>query len=213
MPVRRFVSLLLGLLFVVQHSACQMHKKTPGPAQPLAVSSWIHPQPSSLPRRVVIVAFENQTVYPGVEQNMELQLAAGFRQAGLFEVVDAGSQMRTPCRWQHITRGDYPVRLLADSFNRFSADAVLFGAVTNYQPYAPMSLGITLHLVDTRQGLTLASFDGQWTVADPMQRRAFEHYLSQREIGPAWADVYEQSPTAFGEFVVDQLIARFGQRH
>ena len=59
-----------------------------------------------------------------------------------------------------VWQGTFPGPLLVDLARQFQADAVMFLCLYEFQPYAPPRVGVTVHLVSTREAITIASVDG-----------------------------------------------------
>ena len=138
---------------------------------------------------------------------MQRVISTRLRQAGLFEVIDLTDDSVPPCDIEAVAKGQYPTAILVHAYHQHSADAVLFGAVHEYNPYGPLSVGLTLHLVDTREAVTNASVGGHWSTSSEHVRRAFEEFVAQRQSEVADRHAALFSPTAFVDFVVVQLIA------
>ncbi len=179
------------------------------PPNPPVINSFVDPhQLGTRVRRVVIFPFENQTRFADSSRVFQRQLAGHLRTSGLFEVVDVAPWYDLPCSFENISRGQYPLSLLAEIHRRFNADAVVFGSIQNQSPYWPISLGLTLHMIDTRDATVVASVDGNWSVADEQVSQDFKYYLSTISGHPAGQDprILQSSPTFFSDYVARLIV-------
>ncbi len=87
-------------------------------------------------------------------------------------------------------------------------DAVLFGTLSDFQPYPHMRAGLLLHLVDLRNGSLAWGVDHVWDTQDRavIGRIQRFHETEQREgYGPAEWEMSLLSPRAFQRFVAHEV--------
>lgn len=80
---------------------------------------------------------------------------------GRFRVVrpSASDSMLKPGDGPH-NSGRIPVATMIELGQRYGVDAVLFGTISHYRPYAPPALGMSVSLIDVQTGRIL------WSVTD-----------------------------------------------
>jgi hypothetical protein len=85
-----------------------------------------------------------------------------------------------------------------------ACDAILVGAVTQFEPYPHMQGGLYLRLVDVRTGRLIWSVDHVWDTADEKVRKRiqafFEHELGKTDDPLKWR-LATVSTQAFDRFV------------
>ncbi|TVR13896.1 MAG: hypothetical protein EA401_05800 [Planctomycetota bacterium] len=93
----------------------------------------------------------------------------------------------------------------------FGSDAVLIGRIGHWQSFDPVAIGVTLYLIDCRDGSVLWSATGMWDAAlRSTQDDIREWYQAQRgqgnEVLGGWRTVLN-SPSTFTRYVSDRLAA------
>ena len=160
-------------------------------------------------RRIVILPFENRTNQQQATATLQNQIARQIQGCGLFEVVDVSLWYDDPCPANMVTSGEFPYELLVDLYQRFHADAVMFGSINEHSAYWPLSLGVTIHLVDTREGRVLSTVDGNWSVADDQTYQDYDQFLQSLRDNPAAQDprLLHSSPTFFSDYVARLIVS------
>ena len=164
-------------------------------------------------RRVVLLPAETQTRYADEAERFRANLASELRATGLFEVVEL-PPYAFECPSTAVLHGTFPEHLLVDLARRFQADALLFTNVTQYQPYAPPRIGAKVHLVSTKQAITLATVDGVWDARDESlacEARAFYAQISSAHSVPR-CELVLQSPDLFQKFVARKIAGALAGR-
>src|SRR4051812_38858806 len=161
-------------------------------------------------RRVLLLPMSNETEFPYVEDEISDALATELRAAGLFEVVRAARETDESCAASCCrSNGTFDERQLIDLAERYQVDGVIFGTVTNYNPYWPPRIGINLQLVGTHEAVTLASVDGLWDARDEhIAAQAQQFYfcrLTPKATVPD-SDLMLHAPQYFQKFAAAQTV-------
>jgi hypothetical protein len=163
-------------------------------------------------RRILLLPTENETEYLDAASRIREHLATELRATGLFEVVSPPEEAFGDCDPHLLAQGTVPAHLLLEMAHRFNADGVLLSVLTQYHPYAPPRLGVTVHLVSTREGATLVTVDGTWDarnedVAAYAQQFACE--LSLPDGADAAPEAVLHTPAYFEKLVARQIATTF----
>lgn len=167
-----------------------------------------HTQPSGI-SRIAVLRFENATNHARLESMVRKSLVSAMRNGFANNVVDVGDQVQQTCQMDAVLQNGYPLSLLVETWQTFHADAVMFARIEEFRPYSPMSIGMTIHIVDTRDAKLLASLNHEWTLTDPVTRKDYELYLSRRFPDCQDLNIYMSSPTVFIEFLMQRVTERF----
>ncbi len=158
-------------------------------------------------RRILLVPLENDSPYPQGTYDVGESLAARLQLSGRFEIVLAGPDTRIACRDAVRLNGRFDEGELIELAEAYNADAILFGSLTQYQPYTPPRVGLSLRLISPASGSLIASVDGLWdaregSVAD--QARAYTAYVLNDGRSLNGCDLALESPAIFRRFACQQ---------
>lgn len=183
------------------------------PAETLAVTApfqqYLDPRVDwSSVQRVVLMPMANQTAYPKIADEMQSNLAAELQRAGRFDIVvatreDPGAKARDVFANGHFDE----VELLRVA-REYQAQAVLFGQVTQYHPYNPPRVGLSLLMIHPAEGIAIASAEGLWdareTETAAQAKQLYARSLSWPQSVLSTERVLE-SPDVFQRFVSHQI--------
>jgi len=159
-------------------------------------------------QRVVLMPLANQTAYPKVTEELQANLAAELQRAGRFDIVVA-TRDDPGARAQDIFRGGQFDELeLLRVAREYQAQAVLFANVTQYHPYAPPRVGMSLLLVSPAEGVAIASADGLWDARETttaIQAQTFYKRSLNWPQSLMGADRILESPDVYQRFVCQQV--------
>ena len=150
----------------------------------------------------------NQTAYPKVADEMQTNLAAELQRAGRFDIVVATREDNGARARDVFARGQFDEVELLRVAREYQAEAVLFGQVTQYHPYNPPRVGLSLLMISPAEGIVIASSDGLWDAREAgtaeQAKQNFKQSLSwpQSVVG---ADRVLESPDVFQRFVSYQV--------
>ncbi len=152
--------------------------------------------------RVVLVPLSNETDYPSVADGMTEELFRAIQCRGLFHVEIAPPELAgiepPPDSGKAFTLED-----LARMRHLLRTDAVLVGAVTQFQPHPRMQTGVYLRLLDLRDGRVLWAIDHVWDAADLATQDRMRYFYAWRADPGQGAHDWQLatvSPRAFQKF-------------
>ncbi len=154
--------------------------------------------------RVLLLPLVNETAYPRATEEVRQALAAELQQLGRFEVVPAPPDVQARLSHQVRDRGAFNEAVLIQLARQYRVEAVVLGTLTQYSPYAPPRLGLSLQVVSPGDAVVVASIDGLWdTTQTPVVNRvrAFYHQRPHVRDPSAAADLALESPYLFDRFV------------
>jgi hypothetical protein len=156
-------------------------------------------------QRVLLMPLANESPFPCAADEIRAALAAELQCIGQFEVVVAPPTPEVcQAKLVHV-RGRFDEAAMAHLARTFKADAILVGAVTQYHPYPPPYLGLTVHLVSPTSAVVVASVDGLWDGRDKKLAKEARVYYRQGShplLQPGQeSDVALASPRLFQRFV------------
>ena len=159
-------------------------------------------------QRVVLMPMANQTAYPKIADEMQSNLAAELQRAGRFDIVvatreDPGAKARDV-----FANGRFDEVELLRVAREYQAQAVLFGQVTQYHPYSPPRVGLSLLMIHPGEGIAIASTEGLWDARETETATQAKQLYSQSLNWPQSMlghDRVLESPDVFQRFVSYQI--------
>ena len=150
----------------------------------------------------------NQTAYPRVVFEMQTNLAAELQRAGRFDVVvvdtdDAGLNSRDV-----FATGEFNELEVLRVARQHLVDAIIFVKVTQYQPYPPPRLGLSLLMVSPAEGMVIASVNGLWDARESNIAAHAQAYMKQTQNWPRslfGAERVMESPDVYQRYVSQQV--------
>lgn len=127
-------------------------------------------------RRLLLVPLENESSYPHATFEVQESLAARLQCSGRFEVVLASPESYTACHDSVRINGRFDEVELLYLAERYNADAIVFGTITQYQPYSPPRLGLSLRMISPANAVLIASVDGLWDGRDQAVAEQARYY-------------------------------------
>jgi len=156
----------------------------------------------------VVLPFENRTRHGDFAEQARTALTHALSQCDQLEIVSLQDGMLPACLTDFVWRGRFSEYMLIDMSHRYNADAVMVGSINAFDPYGKPSLGLTAHVVDVRTAEVVASVDGYWSTDNRQTQQAFQAFLAYRHEQEYQHRLYAQSPTAFAEFVMEEVAAQ-----
>lgn len=159
-------------------------------------------------QRVVLMPMANQTAFTRIHEEMHASLAAELQRAGRFEIVAATREDEILRAQDVFLSGRFNEIELLRIAREYQADAVIFGNVTQYHPYSPPSVGLSLLMISPGEGVVVASLTGLWDMrekntAEQAELEFAQHQEYSRSLrGP---ERVLESPEVFQRFVSRQI--------
>jgi hypothetical protein len=163
----------------------------------------------ALIRRIVMVPLANDSSYPHATFEMQETLASRMQCAGRFEVVLAAPSECITRRGSVRVNGRFDETEMLGLADVYNADAILFGTITQYQPYVPPQVGLALRLVRPADGAVFASIDGLWDARDQAvaeQARCYTMLTLNTETSLLGCDLAIDSPSVFRRFACHNAV-------
>lgn len=163
----------------------------------------------SFVRRILLVPLANESANPSVPTELQQALAARLQCAGRFEVLLPASNDHITCNETVRTHGQFDEAELLRLAAEYQVDAVLFGAVTQYHPYALPRIGLSLRLISPADAAVIASVDGLWDARDKSvaaQARSYHSHVLNGERSLVGSDIVLESPLLFQRFACHEAV-------
>lgn len=184
----------------------------------------VHRSAETLPmtlRRVAVLPLAAAGERPGLDAGASTigpLIAPELVASGLVEAVEvSGAELS---RWTgrpklRLTQ-ELPAGVLESVRRQTGCDAVLFGELTQFAAFPPLSVGLRLSLVDAQSGRVLWSVDeildaGNLAVANGA-RRYFQSSLRGSGAAPFDSQSVLDSPHRFGRYAVSTLLGTIPRR-
>ena len=90
------------------------------------------------------------------------------------------------------------------------ADAVMFGAVTQFSTHPRLQTGLFLRLLDLRRGVVVWAVDHTWDTTDKQTEARMKRFFDARmrgDYGPADWRMVRMSPLTFQKFIAHEVVA------
>lgn len=197
---------VVGLCLGCGHRKMKMAAAIPAPAP---FQQFVAPNFDwSTVKRVVLLPMSNQTAFEHASIELQSNLAAELQRAGRFDVVMATQEDAKVHAHDIFTTGSFDEIELLRIARAYDAQAVLFGNVTHYHPYAPPRVGLQLVMISPAEGVAIASADGLWDARELATARQAQVYLQNRlswRQGLLGMDRAMDSPDVYQRFVCEQI--------
>jgi hypothetical protein len=159
-------------------------------------------------QRVVLMPIANQTAYPKIAEEMQTNLAAELQRVGRFDIVVASREDPGAKAHDIFSRGQFDEIELLRVAREYQAQAVLFGQITNYHPYNPPRIGLSLLMIHPAEGIVIATSEGLWDAREAGTAAQAKQLYGQTLSWPQsmlGADRVLESPDVFQRFVSQQV--------
>ncbi len=207
---RECLGLLVGPLLVI-HSGCVRHRpvQTVMPTEPAPYQQFVAPNFDwTTVKRVVLMPMANQTAFAQASAEIQQNLAAELQRAGRFDVVMETQEDSAARSRDVFTRGSFDELELLRIARQHDAQAILFGQVTQYHPYPPPRVGLSLIMISPGEGVAIASADGLWDAREAETAHQAQAYLHQKlnwRQSLMGVDRALESPDVYQRFVCQQV--------
>jgi hypothetical protein len=182
------------------------------PVAPMVGSYYLSPNAdlSSL-GRVALVELDNNSSYPEIAKNATDAIYVGLQKKQRFGLTVIPQNEAIWRSLQSEADSSYSPEQLLEMRKALKCDAVLTGAITQYEPYPHMSIGLRLRLIDMRSGGLLWAIEQVWDSADrSVSHRIKQHLKSQEGMGSGNEELVVMSPLRFLKFVGGEIAWTLG---
>jgi hypothetical protein len=158
--------------------------------------------------KVVVLELRNKTAYPDVSEAITVGLTESLKKKHIFTL---NTLRHNDPVWRDMDLQDsssYSLEELAMIRQNVKADAVMFGSITNYEPFPHMSMSMQLKLVDLRSGKLLWAMEQVWDSSDRRLEERMKYYYNKvlrSGYEPIDWQLLTTSPRNFNKFVVYEV--------
>ena len=164
--------------------------------------------------KVVIFELQEDQKHPDLSRNLSDSLADSLGKKHMFSL---NVLHRSDAQWKALDLHDrttYSIDELSNFRKELKADAIVFGAITQYQPYPHFLVGLNLKMVDLKNGNLIWAMEQVWDTMDKRLERRMERYYKvyvRSGYEPMNYRIMLNSPRAFNKFVVHEISETFDQ--
>lgn len=205
--MKGFYLVPLGLALL---AGCHLGQKKPPP--PPTFSEYHAPgfDPNVL-TRVLLMPLANESGYLNAGEEIRVALAAELQSQARFEVVMAPPNPElTNAQLVHL-HGRFNEAAMVALARTFKVDGIIMGALTQYHPYAPPRIGLSLQMVSPSEAVVVASVDGLWDARNKRIADEAKGYYHQTNhpylLISRETDLALTSPQLYQRFVCHQVAA------
>jgi hypothetical protein len=158
--------------------------------------------------RVAIVELYDHSHYPQMGADVTEALFQALQKKQLFSLAVVN---RNEPAWRGLQMDldtTYTLDHLSAMRKTLQCNAVLVGAVTQYQPYPHLSLALRLKLVDLRSGQLMWALEQIWDTADKATENRIRQYFQQQmrsDYAPLGQELIAISSIKFIKFVAYEV--------
>ena len=152
--------------------------------------------------RVALVELDNGSRYPEISKNATDAVYVALQKKQQFGLTVVAQDEAIWRSLQSDPDSSYTAQQLLEMRKALKCDAFLTGAVTQYEPYPHMSVGLRVKLIDLRTGNLLWAVEQVWDSTDESVSRRIKRYLkSQHDMGLGTDELVAMSSLKFLKFV------------
>jgi hypothetical protein len=133
--------------------------------------------------KVAVVELENSSNYPQIASDITLKL---FQQLQKRQVFGLSIVRTADPDWKNLQiplDGPQNLQQYADLRKALNCSAIIFGSVTEYQPYPHLSVGLRLKMIDLTDGRLIWGFEQIWDSSDRKTLDRARRYLNSQKRG------------------------------
>ncbi|MDR4509765.1 MAG: hypothetical protein MRJ65_16285 [Candidatus Brocadiaceae bacterium] len=161
-------------------------------------------------RRVLLLPFEYDVDREAVIDEVTEAFAVELRKIGQFEIVlPLENKSVASLKHEIWVKGSFDIHTIIMLQKQYDVDAIIFGEITHYRPYEPMSLGVKVGMVSTDNGAVLWSADGVFDSNENEVAELVQHYFEsthQKTALYGWKLIL-LSMRRYSQFVANQITA------
>lgn len=158
--------------------------------------------------RVALVELSNDSSYPQISADVTEALFLALQKKQVFGLTIVSQQDPSWRSLQMDRESQYNLEQLLATRKVLKCDAILVGAITEYQPYPHLTIGLRMKLIDLKDGDLLWALEQVWDAADKATECRIRKYF-QREMRSGSAPLSQQliavSSLKFVKFVAYEV--------
>jgi hypothetical protein len=187
---------------------CCVQKCTP-PAVPVASSYANSPTDGRDVLRVVVPPFQDETGSPGQTEVVRDALLRALAKRQRFELIPVGEhELREFLPPATFDSGVIPRDVLLAAARRYRADGVLFGVLTQFRPYEPLVVGMSVELASVGTGEVVWSASGLYDAATKGVSQDVHNFHDTQLAGTCSLEGWRiilMSPSRFTDYACSRL--------
>ncbi|MHC4132008.1 MAG: hypothetical protein ACYSSP_11215 [Planctomycetota bacterium] len=196
---------LLIICWLMVMSGCVIYTEQ----EPLSQFYYRNPKKDlSTIGRVALVELTNNSTQPKVSSSITLALYEAIQKKQLFSLSIIDEEHPAWRSLQLDENTSYSYQQLADIKKALKCDAIIFGTVTDYHPYPHMTMGLSLKLIDLRDGQLVWAVEEIWDTSDKRTEYRIERYFNMNTrsgLMPIHKELMAISPIKFQKFVAYEI--------
>jgi hypothetical protein len=133
--------------------------------------------------KAALVEPENSTSYPQIASDITLKL---FQQLQKRQVFGLNIVRTADPEWKNLqipVDGPQNLQQYADLRKALNCSAIIFGSITEYQPYPHLSVGLRLKMIDLTDGRLIWGLEQIWDSSDKKTLDRARKYLKSQKRG------------------------------
>jgi len=199
---------------VVTTSGCKIYEHYLGTSTPDAVEIAVSFRSPTVDghriRRVAVFPFRDDTVHPEGAQTIQRAFVDALNQRQLFDVIEMRPSAFTAAESELYSReGRVSQATVMRLTTQRKVDGLLFGRLTRYRAYEPMSIGLRVTMVSSGAGDTVWEASGLYDAARTEVVQDVHHWYDteadRSDHLEAWRGVL-MSPTRFAQYVCSRMV-------
>ncbi len=161
-------------------------------------------------RRVLVLPLADESATGAPSDGVNSCLRDEITKLRRFDVVQpAPSDATSKAAQGPKQTGRIEISTIIELGRRYGVDAVMFGSIDNYRPYAPPALGISASLIDVQTGKII------WEVRDfvdasdrgtEVAMKDFFHAEAAKDQTVMGDEIMSSSPAWFGKFAARRIV-------
>ena len=164
-------------------------------------------------RRVAVLPMIDHCKQADQAEMLRSAIAHQLRRKGTFEVLSPQKLGLAPCISPDLAQSAFAETMLVEMANTLRVDGVIIVHATEIRPFEPIRVALTLHLVDARDAITVATVDGVWDSDDLATNAAAANYFTGKSVDWNLAtEVNLVSPSRFYDFIGYDIAARLDRQ-
>jgi hypothetical protein len=190
-------------------AGCCLRRFTPE-AVPIASSYAVPPSDGREILRVVVPPFQDDTGSPAQAEVARTALMRALGKKQRFEMIAVGEhELRDILPPTTFESGVIPRDVLLAAARRYRADVVLFGVLTQFRPYEPIVIGMSVELASVGTGEVVWSSSGLYDAGTKDVARDVHNYSDKQLASTASLEGWRinlLSPSRFTEYACSRLV-------
>jgi hypothetical protein len=200
---------LLALVLTLALSACAGRDCCTPPPVPVAASYSNPPSDGRDLMRVVVPPFQDETGSPQQTEAVRLALMRALGKRQRFELIPVGEhELREFLPPSTFETGIIPRDVLLAAARRYRADGVLFGVLTQFRPYEPLVVGLSVELASVGTGEVVWSASGLYDAATLAVTKDVHNFHSTQLAGTGSLEGWRiilMSPSRFTDYACSRV--------